>query len=101
MMPSNNGEIEQELIDLPEMVADSLLKWRTKTLEREKTDALLYLRFKAGEPGRTATEIKALINSSEGHFSANLEEAKAESRYTFLNEKLMAAKKVASLRTAF
>ena len=93
--------LEEALDNLPDKVADELIKWRTATLEREKVESLLYLKFKGEDGGRTATEIKALVNSSDERYKANLAEAQAEANYERLYEGLMAAKKKADLRTAY
>ena len=97
---SNNASLENDLETLPDEVATALQLWRISTLDRERTEAILHARFKAEEE-RTATEVKALINASPERYQAVLNEIKAESEYTRLYERLMGAKKLASLRTAF
>jgi hypothetical protein len=94
-------ELESQLENLPDFVANALEKWRTKTLDRDQTEALLYLRFKGEDTGRTATEIKAMVNADDTLYAAALEELKAESNYIRLYERLMALKKRADLRTAY
>jgi hypothetical protein len=96
-----NSDLENELQALPDKVADALLNWRLATLDREKTDALLYASIKGADKGLTATEIKAMIQGDQGHYNAVLAEIKAESEYKRTDEILMAKKKLASLRTAF
>ncbi len=96
-----NSDLEKDLEELPERVATALLEWRMKTLERERTDALLYAQFKGQDKGFTATDIKAMINGDQSHYNAVLEEIKAESNYKRIDETLMGKKKLASLRTAF
>jgi len=96
-----NDDLEKSLSELPDKVADNLLKWRKATLEREKEEALLYIGFKGIDTKRTATEIKALINSSDSRYQSVMKEIMAEAEYNRLNEKLLAAKKSATLRTAF
>ena len=100
-MKPGNMEIEDALEKLPDKVADQLLLWRTATLNREKTEALLFLKFKASGNDRTATEIKAMVHSDESRYAAVLEELKAESNYERLYERLMSFKKRADLRTAY
>lgn len=97
---SNNAQLEADLESLPDEVAAALMAWRIATLDREKAEALLYARFKA-EGDRTATEIKSFINASPERYEAVLGEILAESGYTRLLEKLLSAKKLASLRTAY
>jgi hypothetical protein len=70
-------------------------------LEREKVEALLYVEFKGSEEKRTATDLKALIQSDGKRYAAVLDEIKAEATYTRVYEKLMCVKKQAALRTAF
>ena len=98
---SRNADLEKSLEELPDKVADALLAWRRTTLEREKLEAILFLRFKGGEFKRTGSEIEAMVQSDGGRFEACLNEAKAESDYRRLDERLMSWKKLASLRTAF
>lgn len=101
MNQPGNNDIDQALETLPDQVADALTAWRMATLEREKTEALLHLKFKGEDKERTATEIKAMVQSSGARDIAVVKEIKAEGQYTLLMERLMAAKKRASLRTAF
>lgn len=97
---AGNGHIESDLETLPDEVATALFNWRVATLDREKAEALLYARFKA-EDDRTAVEVKSLINASPERYEAVLKEITAESDHTRLLERLLAAKKLASLRTAY
>jgi len=98
---TNNYQTEKDLLELPDKIADSLVAWRTATLNREKADAVLFLRFKGGEEKRTSDEIKAMVRVDGGRYDLVLKEIMAESEYNRLNEKLMSAKKICSLRTAF
>lgn len=98
--PGNNAEIEGDLASLPDAVADALQAWRIATLEREKSEALLYARFRA-DGDKTVPEVKSLINASSERYMAVLDEIKAESQYQRLYEKLLAAKRLAGLRTAY
>jgi hypothetical protein len=97
----HNDGIDDSLEALPDEVANKLLHWRKATLEREKTEAMLYLAAKVKNPDATANEIKSTVNSSDGRYAAVLVESMAECEYQRVLEKLMAAKKRASLRTAF
>ncbi len=97
---TNNADVIETLTDLPDLVADSLETWRIATLNRERAEALLFLRFRA-EQDRTVQEIKSLVNSDPERYEAVLNEIKTESLYNRLYEKLLSAKKIASLRTAY
>ena len=102
MIPGEqNSQLEEALERGPDEVADALELWRTATLNREKTEAILYLRFKGEDKERSATEIKALVHSDSLRYSDVLREIKAESGYERLYERLLANKKRADLRTAF
>jgi hypothetical protein len=46
-------------------------------------------------------EIEAMVKSDVDCYKAALNEVEKESEYVKLNEKLMAAKKMAAMRTAF
>ena len=96
-----NDDLDKSLEDLPDKVADALEAWRRATLEREKTEALLHLRFKADEVKHTQDDLKAFIRASEERFEACLTELKAEAAYERLYERLLSFKKRADLRTAY
>lgn len=98
---SQNQHLEEQLETLPEIVGQALLQWRKSTLDRERLEASLYLKFKVEYPNSTATEIRAMVNANDERYSAVLTEASFESQYTIKLETLMAAKKLSSLRTAF
>ena len=100
---NNNAQLEADLEKLPTEVGEALLEWRKQTLEREKQEALLYLKFKNDADGekRTVTEIEALVESSEERYNSRLIEALAEAAYHKKLETLLCAKKMADLRTAF
>jgi hypothetical protein len=93
--------LEEILSELPEIVADKLQDWRMKTLERERVEAILYLKFKGDGEKRTQDELKAMVKEDGGRYQAVLNEIKAESAYNLVYERLLCAKKKASLRTAF
>jgi len=99
--PSNNSDLETQLGELPDRVAQALLNWRKKTLDKERTEGLLFLRFKGEDKGRTSDEVKAMVRSNDERYQAVLEEIKAESEYQSLYEHLMAAKRLSGLRTAY
>lgn len=96
-----NHGIEENLGELPDQVADALERWRLSSLEREKLEALLYLRFKGGEGKKTSDEIKAMVRSDGERYTACLTELKAEANHQRLYERLLSFKRLASLRTAF
>lgn len=97
----SNVDLEKALAEGPDLVAKALLDWRKATLDRERVEATLYGRFKAEDSERSATEIKYLIHNSQERYQAVLMEISCESVYNAKNETLLAAKKLASLRTAF
>lgn len=96
-----NDDLVEQLSNLPEIVSQCLLNWRKATLDRERVEAKLYLQFKAEGAEKTATELKAMINDSDERYQAVLTEISFESVYNAKNEGLLAAKKLASLRTAY
>lgn len=98
---SRNLQLESDLETLPDDVAISLIAWRTASLDREKLEAALYLRHKNEAEKRTVNEIEALIHLDETRYKAKLKEAVAEAEYHKLYERLMAAKRLSALRTAF
>ncbi len=98
---SQNSGLEEDLDKLPDLVANALEAWRKASLEREKIEALAYLRFKSGDTKRTSDEIKALVRKDGERYAACLVEIQAEVNYQRLLERLYSVKKLASLRTAF
>lgn len=101
MTSLGNVDLEAQLESLPDEVASALEDWRRMSLEREKIEAMLYLRFKAEDRDRTTDEVKSLVKSSPERFGVCLQEIKAEAHYERLYERLMSAKKRADMRTAF
>lgn len=90
--------LEEILDTLPDKIADALLEWRRSSLNREKFEALLYASIKGKDDGKTASEIKAMINADQGRYDMVLAEIKAEAEYNRLYERLMCQKKIAQLR---
>ena len=97
----SNIDLEKTMAELPDLVADALLVWRTATLDKDRLHAQLYITYRSTNPEMTSVEIKARIGDDDRYYQASLSELKAEAEYNRLNERLMAAKKLASLRTAF
>lgn len=93
--------IEEVLLELPDKVADALGRWRVSTLDRERVEALLFASIKGKDEKKSSTEIKMEIHESIERYNAVLHEIKQECEYNRLYEKLLSAKKRASLRTAF
>ena len=96
-----NMEVMEALEEGPDKVADALLEWRKASLIRERKEAMLYLQFKSAEGKRTAGEIEAMVDADDERYTLRLQEAMKESEYHRFLEKLLAAKKMADLRTAF
>ncbi len=94
---------EDELTNLPDLVADALGKWRFKTAEKKREWARLLLTFKAKQAAEelTMTELKAMVQNDQGYYQICLDEIMEESRYVRLYERLMCSKRIASMRTAF
>lgn len=102
-MPGGPPTIEEDLASLPDKVADALGKWRFKAADKKREAARLLLTFKAQHAGEglTMTELKAMVQNDQGYYQICLDEIMEESRYIRTLERLLAAKKLASLRTAF
>lgn len=101
----NPGVTNQKLIETLEKgadeVADSLLAWKKASLEREKIEAHLLLRYKAEDQKLNMDQIKALVKVNDERYQACLREAVAESDYQRIYERLLSAKKIASFYTAY
>lgn len=102
-MEPTNVEINEILIEYPDKVADAERQWKISRLERERVEGMVYFRLKAETAEQKVTEkwleLKVRIDT-EVH-KLKLDEIIAESNYNRLYEKLMSAKKMASLRAAF
>lgn len=97
---SNNAQIEADLETLPYEVAAALMAWRIATLDRERIESLLHARLRVDDD-LTMADIKSAINGDPERYEAVLNEIKAEAAYNRLYERLLSAKKLASLRTAY
>lgn len=100
-LSGERAKLQADLETLPDQIGSFLLEWRRRTLEREKKEALLNLKFKGEDPSRTATEIKAMVHADDERFKVCLDEARAEAQYTKAYETLMAAKRLAGIREAY
>lgn len=98
-----NVDIEAALDELPDKVADALFRFKEASLERERIYSKSFLEIKARSAGEkvTVAEMDATIKSDDHYHQACLDEITAEAEWTRVNEKLMAAKKQAAMRTAF
>lgn len=102
-MELTNKEINDILTDFPDLIAKAESDWKTAKVERERIEALAYFRLKAECAGAKVTEAwlanKVLVDDDVHR--AKLDEIVKEAEHSRLYEKLMCAKKIAQLRTAF
>jgi len=98
-----NAEIEEAMETLPDIVGDALYNFKAAMIDKENLCAKTFLEFKARSAGEkiTVAEIEAMVKADVDCYKAALNEVEKESEYTKWNEKLMAAKKMAAMRTAF
>lgn len=98
-----NAEIEAAMETLPDVVGDALYNFKSAIIDKERLCAKTFLEFKARSAGEkiTVAEIEAMVKADVDCYKAALHEVERESEYVKWNEKLMAAKKLASLRSAF
>lgn len=99
-----DAEIIEVLGKYPDKTADALEKWKRATLERKRVGSKLYLELKAKAAGgekTTVKELEMMVESNDEHYKMCLDEIMAESDYQKCYEKLMSAKKMASIRAAF
>lgn len=97
------GELEHDLADLPDQVADALAAWKRKEAELKHERARLYLSLKAKMAGTQPTQgdLRAMVDGDAGIYLKTLDCVTAESEYTRLMERLMSLKRLASMRAAF
>lgn len=98
-----NAEIEAAMETLPDIVADALYNFKTSGIDKERLCAKTFLEFKARSAGEkiTVAEIEAMVKADVDCYKAALKEVEMESTYVKFNERLMAAKKMASMRASF
>lgn len=98
-----NAEIEAAMETLPDVVADALYNYKMAIIDKERLCAKTFLEIKARAAGEkiTVAEIEAMVRADVDCYKAALNEVEKESEYVKWNEKLMAAKKMAAMRTAF
>jgi len=98
-----DSEIYEILGTYPDKTAEALERWKLATLERERHGSKLYLELKAmaaGEKG-TVKELEMKVESDDKYYGLRMGEIKAEAEHMKAYEKLMAAKKMASIRAGF
>lgn len=95
------SDLEEALDSLPRKRANALQDWEMMTLEREECHALLYAEFKAADEKRSATDLKELIRADKRYLDKMIAEIRGHAQYEFLNEKLMATKKLADFSSSY
>jgi asparagine synthetase A len=102
---TGDAELSEQLHELPDKIADSLLVWRRATINRQNQEAREFIKAKmsALENKRPAGDdfIKSLVRSSDVWVSLMDSEAAAESNYVRLYERHLSNKKTAGIRTAY
>lgn len=98
-----NAEIEAAMETLPDIVGDALYNFKAAMIDKERLCAKTFLELKARSAGEkiTVAEIEAMVKADTECYEAALQEVQMESAYVKFNEKLMAAKKMCAMRTAF
>jgi hypothetical protein len=99
-----DAEIVEVLGTYPDKTADALARWKRATLERERCAAKFYLDAKAKAAGGekvTVKELEMMVEADDGHYKACLDEIMAEADHLRFYERLMSAKKMASVRAGF
>lgn len=97
----SNIDIEKALNELPDLLSQALEDWRLASLNLERYEAILAAKIRGSNPGIKSVEVKDKINADEQWYNLNIEVIKKESYHNLLENRLLAAKKMASLRTAF
>ncbi len=92
------SDIETELQNAPDDVAEEFEKWQLAELKREECEARLYTQFKSTRPEITATELKSLINADASRHNARLSEIVAQKGYERVSKRFMSLMKRADLR---
>jgi hypothetical protein len=95
------GEMTEVMDTYPDLVADALATWKRAGIEKDRIFARQYLELKARSVGLgkvTVSELESNVRATEEHYQAALAEVVAESEYVRVYEKLMSAKKQASMR---
>ncbi len=97
----SNDDLETDLERGPEAISRALKAWRLATYERKKQEGLLYAEFRLRDPGMNSTELKHKLNASNELYPYIEAEVLAEAEYKRVEEKHLANKRRAGLRTAY
>jgi hypothetical protein len=100
-MNPNNIDLEKALNELPELLSKSFEKWRIAGLDLERFEALMAAKIRGENQGIKATEVRDKINADDNWYQLRMDVIKAESYHNLIENRLLSAKKMASLRTAF
>jgi hypothetical protein len=103
-MEMTNVEINKILTEYPDIVSEAETAWKMSILELERIEAKTYFSIKTNTaPGEKVTEkmLENMVTTNDEVYKARLYSVTKESEYNRLYEKLMCAKKMASLRSAF
>jgi hypothetical protein len=95
-------EMTEVMDTYPDLVADALAAWKKAGIEKDRIFARAYLELKARSVGLgkvTVSELESNVRALDEHYKAALDEVIAESEYVRVYEKLMSAKKQASMRS--
>lgn len=98
-----NAELNRILTDFPDLIATAEAEFKKARVERERLEALAYFRLKVETAEIKVTEkwLENKVRTDDEVHKAKLDEIVKESEYNRLYEKLMCAKKMAALRTAY
>jgi hypothetical protein len=96
-----NQEIDLMLSTYPDKIAVAYQVYQTAEAEVRRMRGKVYLELKALHPDHKETHLKSMVENNEKVYTAQMAAIQAEAEHNRLYEKLMCAKKLASLRAAF
>ncbi len=99
--PLDNSEIERDMNQLPDVVANALLDWRKATIARETWEARTILSSRASGMAMSWEQARLAVKASDEWVRLSTAEASHEAEHARLYERLMATKKTAGIRTAY
>ena len=93
----------QILTEYPDKIAFAYLRWKARESKTRQLEAKKYMSLKAEAADKKVTEahLGRCLDEDKEVYKARLRVILAESRHMRLYEKLMSAKKLSDIRTAY
>jgi hypothetical protein len=95
------SEIDLILSTYPDKVADAFQAFKEAEADVRRERGRSYLRIKAKNPNFKQDHLRALVEDDDAVYKAQMAAIAKEAEYSRLYEKLLSAKKLSALRSAY